>query len=266
MEKNNYNYELVQDQYPHFYLAQGRDHCCSMHFHRKVELLYVTKRTKRVIVNNAPYVLQQDNLCIIDSYSLHYYEPSDGEQTVVTLTTASCENFFKHRSNKTLCGNVIDDRDYCRTRVRPYLDNLFDYAKMDAYSVQANVDMLLSGICARIGLKKSAEPFEIENMDAILAYIEKNYNKDLPLSALAAHFGYSKYYFSRLFNNIFHTSINDYLSIIRLEKTLQYLHSHNCSITTAALNNGFNSMPTFYRVLKKFHTGQPKAAKPPREE
>ena len=41
--------------------------------------------------------------------------------------------------------------------------------------------------------------------------------------------------------------------VIRLEKTFQYLEANKCSITTAAFNNGFNSMPTFYRVLKKNH-------------
>ncbi len=113
--------------------------------------------------------------------------------------------------------------------------------------------MLLSGICAAVGLQESSESLEPESMDSILAYIEQNYHTDLTLTTLADHFGYSKYYFSRIFNNMFHTSINDYLSVIRLEKTFQYLEANKCSITTAAFNNGFNSMPTFYRVLKKNH-------------
>lgn len=208
---------------------------------------------KKVTVNNREYVLKPHNLCMVDSYSLHYYEPTEGKQSILTLTTACCEHYFQYRRNKMLCSNVVGDEAYCRENLLPYFERLLEYEKLDAFSVQANVDMLLSGICAAVGLQESSESLEPESMDSILAYIEQNYHTDLTLTTLANHFGYSKYYFSRIFNNMFHTSINDYLSVIRLEKTFQYLEANKCSITTAAFNNGFNSMPTFYRVLKKNH-------------
>jgi transcriptional regulator, araC family len=253
LDKNNSNYELTQDRYPHIYTASGRDQCCTTHFHRKIELLYNMEGVKKVTVNNRDYVLKPHNLCIVDSYSLHYYEPTEGKQSILTLTTACSEHYFQYRRNKTLRGNVVADQTYCRENLLPYFERLLGYEKLDAFSVQANVDMLLSGICAAVGLQESSESLEPESMDSILAYIEQNYHTDLTLTTLADHFGYSKYYFSRIFNNMFHTSINDYLSVIRLEKTFQYLEANKCSITTAAFNNGFNSMPTFYRVLKKNH-------------
>ena len=253
MKYEKHSYEVEQDKYPSFYTAEGRDQCCTTHFHRKIELLYVTKGTKNVVINNGKYSLRENNLCIVDSYSLHYYEPSpQGQQIIITLTTSSCERYFKYRHNKVLCGNIVDDPEFCTAHLLPYIRNLLNYQSNNAYYVNANVDMLLSEICNYIGLKNTVDSFEIENIDDILAYIEQNYAKELTLSSLATHFGYNKYYFSRLFNSIFHTNINDYLNLIRLEKTLQYHNENKCSITTAALNNGFNSMPTFYRILKKF--------------
>ena len=256
MEKRQPHYELEQDRYPRIYTANGRDQSCPMHFHRKIELLYNLDEEKNVFVNNKRYVLHANNLCVVDSYSLHCYEFSNGKQALLTLPTIRCERYFEYRRNKILCGNVIDDEKYCKEKIWPYFKNLLEYEKSDNYSVQANVDMLLANICSKIGLKEASDTLEPESMDTILEYIEQNYNKELTLTSLASHFGYSKYYFSRIFNNMFHTSINDYLSVIRLEKTFQYLNAHKCSITTAAFNNGFNSMPTFYRVLKKNHGEQ----------
>lgn len=249
------NYELVQDRYLNIYTAEGRDQSCSTHFHKKVELLYNVEGEKTIHVNNRLYRLEPDNMSIVDSYSLHHYEFSTGCQSLLILPVTDCEHYFTHRKDKMLKTNVIDDPEYCKKEILPYFNRILHFTELDAFTLQANIDMLFANICNKVGLEPSSGSFELESMDTILAYIEQNYDKELTLTSLAKHFGYSKYYFSRIFNDMFRTSLNDYLSVIRLEKALTYQKKHKCSITTAALNNGFGSMPTFYRALKK-HYGE----------
>lgn len=252
MSKADMNYELAQDRFPEIFSAIDGDHLAGPHFHKKLELLYNIKGTKIVTVGNVEYEMHPDNVMIVDSYQLHHYEPSDGEQMLLILPVVYCEHFFSYRKNKILTTNVVTDAEYCREKIKPYFINAVNYEGVDMFTIQANVDMVLSAICAKAGLEDSPH-YALEGVDDILAYIEQNYDKDLTLTNLANHFGYSKYYFSRMFNEMFHTSLNDYLSVTRLQHTFRYYDEHECSITTAALNSGFGSMPTFYRVLKKNH-------------
>lgn len=249
----NVNYELLQDRHPVIYAAEGRDHIAHAHFHKKLELLYNFSEEKRVTVGTNDYIMRPHNVLLVDSYQLHAYESSEGEQCILTLPVVNCEHYFSYRKGKVLCTNLVTDTQYCAERLLPYFTAVMRYESLDHFTLQANVDMLLSGICAKTGLETSNN-YTLEGVDSILAYIEQNYDKDLTLTSLADHFGYSKYYFSRMFNEMFHTSLNDYLSVIRLQHTFSYFEEHDCSITTAALNSGFGSMPTFYRVLKKNHT------------
>ncbi len=252
MSSAGMNYELAQDRFPSIFAADDGDHLAGPHFHKKLELLYTLSGTKTVNVANREYVMEPDNVMIVDSYQLHYYEPSEGEQMLLILPVINCEHFFKFRKNQMLKASVLTDKDYCREKIKPYFTKTVHHGEMDPFTLQAHIDMMLSAICAGIGLETSVH-YTLEGVDKILAYIEQNYDKDLTLPHLADHFGYSKYYFSRMFNEMFHTSLNDYLAVTRLQHTFRYFEQHDCSITTAALNSGFGSMPTFYRVLKKHH-------------
>ena len=253
MSGGNMNYELAQDRSPKIFAAHDGDHLAGPHFHKKLELIYNLTDTKVVNVGNREYTLLPDNFLIVDSYQLHFYQPSAGEQMLLILPIVYCEHYFQYRKNKILRSSVVDDPAFCRERIYPYFRRVAEhFEKMDLFCVQANVDMILSAACEKIGLDANVH-YTLEGVDAILAYIEQNYDKDLTLPHLADHFGYSKYYFSRMFNEMFHTSLNDYLSVTRLQHTFRYYAEHDCSITTAALNCGFGSMPTFYRVLKKNH-------------
>lgn len=253
----NIDYEMVQEKFPQVYAVTGRDQCCTNHFHKKIELIYNLSGTKTVTIGSEDYLLQPQTLAIADSYTPHRYCHADGEQTVLVFPVKFCGNYFAYRKSRVLSECTVFDSDYCKNRLEPFINRILDHKSLNAYSLQANIDMLLSGICDKVGLKEQKSTPMVENIDEILQFIEDNYAQDITLDTLAAHFGYSKYYFSRTFNSQFHTNLNDYLAFIRLQKTLEYLAKNKCSATTAALNNGFNSMPTFYRVYKRAYPDVP---------
>ena len=105
------------------------------------------------------------------------------------------------------------------------------------------------------GKEESSRPqLQTEHMDKlklVLEYIGEHYADEITLEGMAEHFGYSKYYFSRLFNAALGTSITDYVSAVRLMHTLDVMKNTGCTASEAALASGFSSIPTFYRVLKK---------------
>lgn len=54
-----------------------------------------------------------------------------------------------------------------------------------------------------------------------------------------------------MFNAALGTSITDYVSAVRLMHALDILKRTGCTVSEAAMESGFSSLPTFYRVLKK---------------
>ncbi len=87
-------------------------------------------------------------------------------------------------------------------------------------------------------------------MADVMDYINKNYNKDIYLESVANEFGLSSKYLSRAFKKHTNTRFVDYLNSIRIQKAKELLTSENKSIIDVALEVGFNSQSTFYRVFK----------------
>ena len=122
--------------------------------------------------------------------------------------------------------------------------------KCNKLVMQAHCDMLLGSVAEKLGYSEGARGRQ-GFVDVLLAYINEHYADEINLDVMAEHFGYSKYYFSRMFNDALGTSITDYVSAVRLMHTLETMKTKGCTASEAALECGFSSIPTFYRVLKK---------------
>src|SRR5699024_3625014 len=60
-------------------------------------------------------------------------------------------------------------------------------------------------------------------MQAIVAYIQENYQEDLTLDKISTFFNYNPSYFSRIFKKNFGINYSDYLKSVRLEKSYKLL-------------------------------------------
>ena len=88
----------------------------------------------------------------------------------------------------------------------------------------------------------------------ILLFIEEHLFENLTLDMLAAHFGYSKNYFSAMFNDAIGMHLKDYINRLRMQKAITRLENAESKETVLkiALECGFNSVNTFYRALRRF--------------
>ncbi len=76
-------------------------------------------------------------------------------------------------------------------------------------------------------------------VDELLAYINENYAEDITLSSMAEHFGYSKYYFSRMFNAALGTSLTDYVSAVRMMRALDLMRRTGCTVSGGGFGERF---------------------------
>ena len=245
------NYEIEREKDESLFYLGDTDNVSPSHFHKKIELLYVQEGEKKIITNNKMIVLSAGDLFIADSYVIHsYLDSRNSKQICVVFPNIYLKNYFNLYGDKILKGNVITDHEYT-AKILPLIKNLVEIDEKHQLMYQGNIDMLLGYIVSKLGLEEKEFNYNLGLIGDIITYINDNYKEEINLDKLADHFGYSKYYFSRLFNSCMGTSITDYISIIRVNKVLEMLKNTDVTIVDAIYSCGFSSVPTFYRVLKK---------------
>lgn len=244
------NYEISREKDEKLFYLSGIDQSCPSHFHKKLEILYVDEGDKKIITNNKMIVLHEGDLFIADSYVIHaYLDSRNSTQTCIVFPNMYLTDYFNAYGNKLLSGNVITDKEFT-SELLPIIRSLKDENRNNLVT-QGCVDLLLGKIVDKLGVSEKEYKYDVGIIGDIITYIDEHYAEEITLDTLANHFGYSKYYFSRLFNSCMGTSITDYISIIRADKVLEMLKNSDVTISEAIFSSGFSSIPTFYRVLKK---------------
>lgn len=242
-------YELNRERDETIFAGAECDNVCNVHFHRKVEVMYVLEGEKKIFASGKELTLRGDNIYFANSYEMHGYAESPGSrQTVIVFPNLMLRDFYDVFGDKIMNGCVVDDAGFCRS-VLHHFEALAE-GKCNKLVMQAHCDMLLGSVAEKLGYSEGTRGRQ-GFVDGLLAYINEHYADEINLDVMAEHFGYSKYYFSRMFNDALGTSITDYVSAVRLMHTLETMKSKGCTASEAALECGFSSIPTFYRVLKK---------------
>ena len=111
------------------------------------------------------------------------------------------------------------------------------------------VYLILGLILKNIPLEEKQIPSDTDVSHKILLYIHNHFANDMTLSSIASHFGYSSCYLSQFFKANFNIGIKKYISIVRLNNAINLLKENKHTITYCAMESGFNSLRTFYRVF-----------------
>lgn len=243
-------YEADRDN--SLYVAQ-RDCLSSPHFHQSVEIVFVIRGEKPIRVNNRLYTLQEGDFLLLMPYDVHEYLPSGGEQLCAAFPPEDCRDFLAAIHNLTLEENRFEKSDFTQDV----------YAHMKLLKEKKNPVFLRGIINYILGSVLSAGNFsqkKTEHRDIlrnILEYVDKHYAEELTLDAAAAHFGYSKYYFSRLFNARFSVNFSAYVNQVRVYKSIPLLKSHKISAIYAEC--GFHSPQQYFLNFRKATGKSPRA-------
>jgi two-component system, response regulator YesN len=85
-----------------------------------------------------------------------------------------------------------------------------------------------------------------------VALIQQHYWDHLTLPDLAHQVGMSKYHLSRRFREVMGVTLRGYLLRVRLEKAKALLSIMKASITEVAVAVGFNDLPRFDKLFKRY--------------
>ena len=98
-------YEINRERDENIFVAADTDNVCPVHFHRKVEVMYVLSGEKRVSAAGKEIVLTRDNVYFANSYEMHGYEESAA--TRCTAMRRAMEVGRPSSSSLTACSRTI---------------------------------------------------------------------------------------------------------------------------------------------------------------
>lgn len=218
------------------------------HFHSQIELCVVTEGEIEALVNNKCQRLKCGELAIALSYETHMYIPvGNAKFTVLIIPADLCREFTETVKPKSNSIPFIKSSAITR-EIALYIDEIKN--DQNCFITKTGyVYLILGMILKNLSFDAKSTPSDTDLAHKILMYIHNNFASDITLASVASHLGYNSSYISQFFKANFNIGIKRYINIIRLNSAISLIKEAHHSITYCAMESGFNSLRTFYRVF-----------------
>lgn len=246
----DYFFENERDLNESFVVSEPNPYnTCNPHFHRQFEILYVVEGENEVVINTSKRILTAGEIAFVDSYDIHAFQSKKGCMSVsVIFPYATLHNFIKQRGTNRFAEHFISKKE--AEQFIPLLNMMQKYKNTQDLLLNALAEAFL-GLLLRTYPLVPAKSNQSDLIYKVLNYLEDNFRTNITLEKTASHFGYNKFYFSKLFHFYFHCNFNTYLNSLRVRHARRLIEQEGISVLNAALDSGFNSLPTYYRAYKK---------------
>ena len=230
--------------------------CCEPHWHEAIEILCTLDDDVSTLINSNEKILHPGEICVADCYDVHSFNSNGKDVYILIIPREYLGDFLKIKGKKHLSTPYVCDKNAWRT-VKNIIKTLIE-EKPCGLTEKGYINVILGVICEQCGFSDFSNT-DVGLMKKILNFIEENYTEEVSLEYLAKKIGYSKYYFSRIFNKFFRFNLNEYLSRVRIRHFLLKIQNNkNADIISTAFDCGFNSWQTFYRCFKLYYGTSPK--------
>lgn len=269
------------------FLFEGRNgnYVREKHWHTSVEIFAVMEGSLYFYIDEKEYPLKAGEFLIINSNEVHSIQAPVRNETVVLQIPLkqfsdyfTAQRFIRFRSrnveerknssehtaeqNRNLLLNADGEEELVGTdrRMVSLIRELYRVyiSRETGYEFRTRaVFYEILYLMVSTYRETEVEESELKNsrrLDAlskITTYMREHYKEDLRLSGLAAMFGYSDAYLSRMFRKYAKVNFKTYLQDIRMAYAYKELLNTDHTISSIALDNGFASSRAFSKEFVK---------------
>lgn len=231
-----------------------------IHFHSRIEICIVEEGKVEALVNNSMKILKKGDIAIALSYDSHkYVSNTDTRYSVLILPGDICEKFYTIMQTKKLSSQFICNSVYSH-HILKYISLIKEDSTNELLRL-GYVYLILGFIKESLSSESFKDISDSELLSRLFLYIHKNYNKKLSLSSISKAFGYHPAYISTYFKTCVNISIIRYINIVRLKNAVLLMQQSKYIVTQIAMDCGFSSTRTFYRVFRQEFGCSPKEYK-----
>lgn len=240
------------------------------HWHDGVELLYVVEGELDHRVNGERYLMRKGDFMFVNAGSMHEGHATEcqcGKYMVLSFLTSllipenngrisekyfgftmspeNCPVLFLQASDKSTVELIELCEKVARlNKERPPCYEL--YIKADLFKIWA---ILFSKASEK---EASHKPDTyIDRMKTAVSYINTNYSNKIGLEEIASACNISKSEFCRSFKRVMHRTPFDYITDLRIRKSIELLDEGR-SVTESAMSSGFFDSSYYTKMFKRY--------------
>ncbi len=257
-----YGYEIIlpnEDLPFKMFIFEGKDgnYIREKHWHPSIEIFAIFEGSLRFFLNDIEYCLESGDFVLVNSNEVHSIFARKSNTTVVLQIPLNIfENYyldepfimFSHEPS------VQDKRmmELIWKMYHTYTAQECGYELL----VQSIFYKFLYLLVTEYRIAEVSPEFargyrKLNRLSEITSYIEENYQSDLSLEKLAAVFGYSPAYLSKMFPKYATITYRDYLQSIRVERAKRELTRTDHMISDIAVKHGFSDSKAFSKAFRK---------------
>ncbi|WP_160719529.1 AraC family transcriptional regulator [Bacillus sp. USDA818B3_A] len=263
----NYPYEsvAVNDDVPFFMLMTSVKYI-AMHWHDRIEIIFVLKGQIHAYVGKNEYHLQENDLLLINHDEVHGVESSEDNRLIVLQIPLSfIKKYYAEIEMEVFdCKSFYHENQKRFNRMRTLLAQLMAAINEKEPGYTIKIHSLLLDIVYNLITKfkqnnnnkiNSSRKKDRNRLTRIINYIHQNYMHPLTLNELALNEKLSVPYLSKYFQKHMGQSFIKFLNSIRLEHAVQQLLETDLPMIQIAMESGFSNISSFHKIFKDtFHT------------
>ena len=250
------------------FLFEGADgnYVREKHWHTSVELFAVLDGRLSFFLNEEEYPLEAGELIIINSNEIHsIHAPEKNETVVLQIPLKQFEDYFTAqrfirfksaaRQGRDRTAKIPDNR-----KLAFFIEELYKVYTAREVGWEFRTMALYYNILfllvkdyreSEAAEKEIQDSRRLDALSKITTYMREHYTEDLRLSDLAALFGYSDAYLSRMFKKYAKVNFKSYLQEIRMAYAYRELMNTDHTISQVAMDNGFADSRAFSKEFRK---------------
>ena len=227
------------------------------HWHTSIEIFAVMEGHLEFFMNKEEYPLKAGEQLIINSNEIHSIHAAERNKTVVLqIPLKQFENYFTaqrfirfHSQDADADGKLASliKKLY---KVYTARDTGYEFRTMSLF-YEIMYMLVKNYRLTEAHEKEIRHSRKLDTLSKITTYMREHYKEDLKLSDLAATFGYSDAYLSRMFQKYAKINYKTYLQDIRMAYAYRDLMNTDRTISQIALDNGFCSSRGFSGEFQK---------------
>lgn len=247
------NFDIARERSNELYKEITNDNIngdTPFNFHSQIELYFVKEGQVDACINHQRRLLEKDQMAVALSYDAHLFRSvGSSSSSILVIPSDICKEFALTIQHKRAKNPFICDRATVK-QINSYVNEI---KKDDCNKVKLKgyLYVILGIVLENIFLESAQCSVDTELSTKILLYLNRNFRNEITLQSLSSTFGYSQSYLSRYFKNCFGIGINRYVNILRLRNALLLLQEGKNTHLYCALESGFSSIRTFYRVFNQ---------------
>lgn len=243
------------------YNFSPHENCFPLHWHERMEILYVVEGSLKVLINNEWNEYSSGDIAIICPRQLHQGETINTSVKYYCITfepdflinsSPATERYIRPIVN----GKIVFNTKSANRELAEVLTKIVNTKKDKIPASSLHTISLLYELIYllyhRETVLKKTEKTTKSKFDAIIKYINSHYSEIVNTALISEKFGYDESYFCRKFKAATGLPVMKYIKVLRLEHAQFLLKNTNENIQAITTACGFNDHCYFTRSFKEY--------------